>query len=148
MVQIFNVVCDSSNNYVSQVNGSSTQYYFDWTKLPEGKYKMTFSYMSDDTTTTLSPVMTLWNDFNSADGTYLAGNGVNPMISFMGVLFPDKHGANGYYYAGAVDNPPVLMYKPNNNYFNIFLRNGLTMTSYSTPTASQYVLMMNFELVE
>jgi len=148
MVQIFNVVCDSSSNFVSQVNGSSTQYYFDWSKLPDGKYKMTFSYMSDDTTTTLSPVMTLWNDFNSADGTYSAGNGVSPMISFMGNLFPDGHGANRFYYAKAVDNPPVLMYKPNNNFFNIFLRNGTTMTSYATPVASQYVLMMNFELVE
>ena len=109
---------------------------------------MTFSYMSDDTTTTLTPVMTLWNDFNSADGTYIAGNGVSPMISFMGVLFPNAHGVNTFYYAKHVDNPPVLMYRPNNNFFNIFVRNGLTTTSYSTPTASQYVLMMNFELVE
>jgi hypothetical protein len=66
----------------------------------------------------------------------------------MGNLFPDKHGANAYYYAKAVDNPPVYMYKPNNNFFSVFLRNGLNTTLYATPAAAQYVLMMNFELVE
>ena len=146
---MFNVCCDSSNNYVSQVNGSSTQFYFDWSMVPNGLYKVTFSYMSDDTTTTLSPVMTLHTDFNSADSSYLAGNGTtSTMTQCLGNLFPDKHGANGYYYAKAVDNPPVYMHKPNNNFFNVFLRNGLTTTAYSTPTASQYVLIMHFEFVE
>ena len=148
MGKCYNVVCDSSNNYVSQVNGSDTTYYFDWSKLPEGQYKVTFSYMSDDTTTTLSPVMTLWTNLNSGDSTYQAGNGVCPMIGFMGNLFPDKHGANAYYYAKHVDNPPVCMYRPNNNFFSVYLRNGITNTSYSTPVASQYVLMMNFELMD
>jgi hypothetical protein len=144
----FNVCCDSSNNYVSQVNGSSTQFYFDWSRFPQGRYKVTFSYMSDDTTTTLSPVMTLHTDFNSGDSSYVAGNGVMTNSPCLGVLFPDKHGANGYYYAGAVDNPPVIMYRPNNNFFNVYLRNGLTTTAYSTPVAAQYVLIIHFELVE
>ena len=144
----FNVCCDSSNNFVSQVNGSSTQFFFDWSKLPEGKYKVTFSYMADDTTTTLSPVMTLWTDLNSGDSNYTAGNGTAAMNGCLGNVFPDGHGANRFYYAKACDNCPVEMYKPMNNFFNIYLRNGLTVTPYSTPVATQYVLIMNFALIE
>lgn len=147
-MKMYNVCCDSSNNYVSQVNGSETKFYFDWSKIPEGQYKVTFCYMSDDTTTTLSPVMTLHTDLNSGDSSYTAGNGTSAMNMCLGNLFPDKHGANGYYFATPVHNCPVLMYRPNNNYFSVYLRNGLTTTNYSTPTASQYVLIMNFELVE
>lgn len=147
MVKIFNVCCDS-NTFVSQVDRADTQYFFDWSKLPEGQYKVTFSYMSQDTTTTLVPVMTLWTDLNSADSTYHANGGSSSMIGFLGTLIPTKHGANSSYYASSTHNPPVLMYKPNNNFFRVFLRNGLTTTSYSTPTPSVYVLMLNFELVE
>lgn len=145
--KVFNICCDS-NTYVSQVNGSETTYYFEWNKLPDGQYKVTFSYMSDDTTTTLSPVMTLWSNLNSGDSTYQAGNGTASMINFMGNLFPNVHGVNSFYYAKACDNPPTYMYKPNNNFFTITLRNGLSSTTYSTPIAAQYILMINFELVE
>jgi len=147
-MKIFNVCCDSNTN-VSQVNGTSeTQYYFDWNKLPEGQYKVTFSFMSDDETLTLSPVMTLWTDLNSGDSTFQAGNGTCPMIGFLGTLLPTKHGANGAYYAGSTQNPPVLMYKPNNSFFKVYLRNGLTFNNYVAYVTTPYVLMMNFELVE
>jgi hypothetical protein len=151
MGKCYNVCCDSNTN-VSQSSGTSvTQYYFDWTKLPEGQYKVTFSYMSDDETLTLSPVQTIWTDLNSGDSTYQAGNGttvVSPMIGFLGTLHPSKHGANGIYFAGSTMNPPVMMYKPNNNFFTIFLRNGLTNGAYTAYVTTPYVLMLNFELME
>jgi hypothetical protein len=107
--------------------------------------------MSDDETLTLSPVQTIWTDLNSGDSTYQAGNGttvVSPMIGFLGTLHSSKHGANGIYYASSTQNPPVMMYKPNNNFFTIFLRNGLTNNAYTAYVTTPYVLMLNFELME
>lgn len=144
----FNVCCDSSNNYYSQVNGSTTQFFFDWGLIPDGKYDLTFSYMSDDTTSTLSPVMTLWVDFNSAGNTYLANAGQSKKINFLGSLRADKHGANSFYFADTTSNPPTRLSKPTNNVFTVSLNNALTTTSYSTPVAAQYVLVLHFESCE
>jgi hypothetical protein len=141
----FNVCCDSSNNYYSQINGSTTSFWFDWSLVPDGKYNLTFSYMSDDTTTTLSPVMTLWADFNGLENVYLANNGTSRKINFLGSLKADKHGANGFYYADINTNPAVQLTKPSNNVFTISLNNALTTTSYNTPVAAAYVLVLHFE---
>jgi hypothetical protein len=144
----FNVCCDSSNNYYSQINGSTTSFFFDWGLIPDGKYDLTFSYMSDDTTTTLSPVMTLWVDFNSAGNSYLANAGQSKKINFLGNLKADKHGANAFYYADTQLNPPVQLIKPTNNVFTVSLNNALTTTAYSTPVAAPYVLVLHFESCE
>ena len=145
----FNVCCDSSNNFFSQINGSTTQFNFDWSLVKNCKYDLTFSYMSDDTTTTLSPVMTLWTDLNGNSNTYLANaTSASRKIGFLGALRTDKHGANGYYYADTETNPSVQLQCPANNIFTIYLRNGLTEVAYSTPVASQYVLMLHFEECE
>jgi len=143
----FNIACDSSNNYYSQVNGSTTQFWFDWSVIPDGKYNLTFSYMSDDITSTLSPVMTLWVDFNSAGNSYLANAGQSKKINFLGSLRADKHGVNSFYYADTLTNPPVRLSKPTNNIFTVSLNNALTTTAYSTPVAGQYVLVLHFEEV-
>ena len=144
----FNVCCDSSNNFYSQVNGSTTSFWFDWSIVPDGKYDLTFSYMSDDTTSTLSPVMTLWVDFNSVGNTYLAGNGQSNKINCLGSLLSNKHGANSFYYADITSNPPTRLSKPTNNVFTVSLNEGLTTTAYSTPVAAQYVLVLHFEEVD
>jgi len=141
----FNVCCDSSNNFYSQVNGSTTQFWFDWSLVPDGTYNLTFSYMSDDTTTTLSPVMTLWVDFNGNENQYLASSGNSKKINFIGSLKADKHGTNSFYYADINTNPAVQLIKPTNNVFTVSLNNALTTTSYATPVAAQYVLILHFE---
>ena len=146
MGKCYNIVCDSSFN-VSQNGIGQTTYYFDWSKLRNDKmYKVRFSYMSDDTTTTLSPVMTIFHDFNAGSTTYQAANGTANIIGLLGNVFPDKHGANAYYSAKYTDNPPLMMYRPTNSNFTISFRNGLTLNSlYSTPAPAAYVLMINFE---
>jgi hypothetical protein len=145
----FNVACDSSNNYFSQIDGSTTSYNFNWALFKDCKYDVTFSYMSDDVTTTLSPVMTLWTNFNCVENTYLANATTSTQhLNLLGCLRADKHGANSYYYADENTNPPVRMQRPSNNTFTIFLRNALTSVAYATPTAGQYVLIMHFEECE
>lgn len=141
----FNVCCDSSNNFYSQINGSTTQFWFDWSLVPDGHYNLTFTYMSDDTTTTLSPVMTLWVDFNGNVNQYLANAGTSRKINFLGCLKADKHGANAFYYADSNLNPPVQLIKPTNNVFTVSLNNALTTTAYATPVATPYVLVLHFE---
>jgi len=142
----FNVVCDSSNNYFSQINGSTTTFSFNWALVPDKMYDVTFSYMSDDVTTTLSPVMTLWTDMNGTPDTYLAnGTTASKRIGFLGILRADKHGANSYYYSDSQTNPPVRMQRPSATEFTVYLRNALTTDAYATPTAGQYVLMLHFE---
>lgn len=142
----FNVCCDSSNNFYSQIDGSTTSFLFDWTLVPEGNYDLTFSYMSDDTTITLSPVMTLWADLNGVEQCYLAnGTSASRKINFLGILKASGHGANTYYFADSTTNPPIRLQRPSNNNFTISLRNGLTTTAYTTPIAAQYVLILHFE---
>jgi len=124
----FNVCCDSSNNYYSQINGSTTSFFFDWGLIPDGKYDLTFSYMSDDITTTLSPVMTLWVDFNSAGNNYLSNGGQTKKINFLGSLRADKHGTNSFYFADITSNPPVRLSKPTNNVFTVYIVVSFTVT--------------------
>jgi len=142
----FNVCCDSSNNYFSQIDGSTTQFAFNWSLVKDCKYNLTFSYMSDDTTTTLSPVMTLWSDFNSIENVYLAnGTTASQRINLLGSLRADKHGTNSYYYAETTTNPRIQLERPSNNTFTIYLRNALTYVAYSSPIAAPYVLILHFE---
>lgn len=140
----FNVFCDSTI-FFSQVNGSTTSYWFDWSVVPNKNYDLTFSYMSDDTTTTLSPIMTLAVDFNSAENSYLANGGNSRRVNTLGVLKADKHGANAFYYADSQLNPPVRLQRPSNNVFTVTLNNGLSGVPYSTPVATPYVLILHFE---
>jgi len=141
----FSVVCDSSNNRYSQITGSTTSFNFDWSLVKDTKYDLTFSYMSADTTTTLTQVMTLSTDFNSVENVYLAnGTGASQRINLLGSIIADKHGANSYYYATATTNPPIQLNKPTNNIFTIFLRYGTTNIAYNDPVASPYVLILHF----
>ncbi len=142
----FNVCCDSSNNYYSQIDGSTTTFAFNWSVIPDKKYDVTFSYMSDDATTTLSPVMSLWTDLDGTPETYLAsGSTSSQRIGFLGTLRADKHGQNSFYYADQNTNPSVRMQRPSNSFFTVYLRKGLTTAAYATPIATQYVLMLHFE---
>ena len=148
MVYSFSVVCDSSNNRYSQITGSTTSFNFDWSVVKECKYDLTFSYMSADTTTTLSQVMTISTDFNSAENVYLANaTGGSQRINLLGSLIANKHGVNSYYYADENTNPPVQLYKPTNNIFTIFLKYGTTNIAFNDPVASAYVLILNFKEV-
>ena len=134
----FSVCCDSSNNFYQQIDGSTTSFIFDWTLVPEGNYNLTWAYMSDDTTITLSPVMTLWADFNGVGQTFLAnGTSASSKINFLGILRASGHGANTYYYADSTTNPPIRLQRPTNTIFTISLRNGLTTTAYATTVADQ-----------
>jgi len=145
----FNVCCDSSNNYFSQINGSTTTFCFNWAIVPDKMYDVTFSYMSDDVTTTLSPVMTLWTDLNGTPDTYIANaTTASQRIGFLGTLRADDVGATSYYYADYTTNPPVRMQRPSAEQFTVFLRKALTTEAYATPTAGQYVLMLHFEECE
>jgi len=149
MVYSFSVVCDSSNNRYSQITGSTTSFNFDWSLVKDTKYDLTFSYMSADTTTTLSQVMTVSTDFNSVENVYLAnGTGASQRINLLGSLIASKHGANSYYYAEENTNPAVQLNKPNNNIFTIFLRYGTTNIAFNDPVASAYVLILHFKECE
>jgi hypothetical protein len=140
----FNVMCDSSNNY-SHINGSTTSFNFDWTLVPDKNYDLTFSYMSDDVTVTLSPIMTLWADFNGVEQNYIANGDGARKINCLGALRTYGHGANVYYWADTLTNPPTRIQRPSNNIFTISLNNALTTVPYATPVAGQYVLTLHFE---
>lgn len=149
MVYSFSVVCDSSNNRYSQITGSTTSFNFDWSLVKDTKYDLTFSYMSADTTVTLTQVMTLSTDFNSVENIYLAnGTGASQRSSILGSLIASKHGINSYYYAEQKTNPPIQLNRPSNNIFTIFLKYGTTNIAYNDPVASSYVLILNFKECE
>jgi hypothetical protein len=148
MKSSFNVVCDSSNNRYSQITNSTTSFNFDWSLVKDCNYNVTFSYMSADTTTTLTQVMCVSTDFGSSN-TYLAnGTGASSKINLLGSLIASKHGANSYYFAEAQTNPAVQLQRPSNNIFTIFLKYGTTNIAYNDPVASAYVLILHFEECE
>lgn len=143
----FTVCCDSSNNYYSQSDaGATTSYIFDWTLVPDVKYNLTFSYMSDDVTTTLSPVMCIATDFTGVPNVFQAnGSSASRRVGFLGMLLASKHGANGCYYADVSTNPPIQLQRPDNQQFTIYLTNALSRTPYATPAPGPYVLFLHFE---
>lgn len=125
-------------------------FFYDWAQqMPEGKYKVTFSFLCGIATLTNTYIANIFCDLGQSSAMATVKGGVY-RAGYLGMLRPSGTGANSYLFANTVDNPPTyLMNRPNNN--KVFIEIHTNQVSFEdnyTPTIGEYTLCMNFELQE
>ena len=124
-------------------------FYYDWGQLPQGEYKVSFTFTSAIATLVNTTVANIFVDLGQ--GNDIASvNGTTYKSSYLGMLRWSATGASQYLFAGLTDNPPsYLMSRPNNNkvFIQIHANSGTFETNYA-PVPGAYTLCMSFELQE
>ena len=149
-LESFNVVMDSRTFYSAGAGGNSRQYYFDWSVIPDGKYELSFSFISDMNTIDPNIQHTIFSNMISPQNVFQAGSRIGAnTIAYLGVLKPVAVnvaldvGANNVFQANPPDNPPVICNRPMTNIFTIGIYNGLSgaLTGFDF----DYVLTLYFK---
>ena len=139
------VVCDSRFSFAG-ANDSSRQYYFDWSVIPDGKYEITFSLVSD-TAVNLADQYSLFSNMISPQNVYHASGSVGAQtVAFLGNLhfaaFNTAAGTSNFLFADQHTNPPVICNRPMTNLFTIGVFDGMSGTNNAT--MPPYVLTLHF----
>jgi len=149
-LEAFNVVCDSRTNYAAGAGSQNRSYYFDWSVIPDGKYELTFSFISDMNTLGLIQQYSIFSNMISPQNAFQAGSRVGAnTIAYLGTLRPDAvnanvaPNANNVLVANSTDNPPVIVNRPMTNIFTIGIYDGLSGTLVNPFT--DYMLTLHFK---
>ena len=95
---IYNIVLDSNN--ISSGIPSNGLHYFDWTVLPEAKYKVTFSFMSGfQSLANMPSIPSLYIDLGqNTVYTSSLNTSIAKQTQCVGMLFPNFINANSMHY--------------------------------------------------
>lgn len=154
MGKVYNVVLNSA---LGTAVGAFIQYtfFYNWGQIPEGRYKVTFSFMSSAGNLTNTSVCNVFIDLGQKNITF--GNNISGSLvikytrQYLGMLRYSGTGANTYLFAEENMNAPIyLNNRPTNNNVNVYMRNSdFAQNSYSFTTApANYSLVLNFELLD
>ena len=112
MGKVYNVVLNSA---LGTVNNNFQQYtfFYNWGQIPEGKYKVTFSFMSSQGNLTNASVCNLFIDLGQKNITF-ANNISGTLVikytrQFLGMLRYSGTGANTYLFCEANMNSPIYL---------------------------------------
>ena len=150
MGRIYNVVLDSNFNYSTGSSLADYSYYINWDNImPQGSYKMTFSFQSVastqfDTDPAIGLALPLGgNDYFSSKNLTSSGS-----TQFVGNLKYLQFGTNYYLYGDQNSNPPIyLQQRPNQTNFTVTICNGIDTTVLCS-TPESYILIMSFEALD
>ena len=146
--EIFNIVFNSE---IGTGVTPNEQFYFDWSRLPNQPYYVSFTFTSANTTLTNTYVANIFVDLGCSN-TFLASpatanNSYNSM--YLGSLRVSGTGASNYLMASEPDNPPIyLNCRPSNNNINIQIHENLItqMTDYA-PAPVRYTLCLCYRSI-
>ena len=151
----FNIVLNSQQvSTQSSGNDNDCTYEFNWTNIPSGKYRMSFSYRgknNGDLVVDDSPQVFL--SIASCPSVYQANGTSGSVIStFIGTLGISTHAnAQAYFYSNLYDNPDVFF---NNEPTNGPIRVQIFSDNFTTPfttlagsNIADYVLVLSFDQI-
>ena len=151
----FNIVLNSL--YTSTLSGpniNDSLYDFNWTNIPQGRYKMSFSYKgrnNGDLVADDAPQVFL--TMATVPSVYQASGENGSVISrYIGSLRIETHeAAQAYYYANLNDNPDIYFENiPTNGPIRVQIFEDDFVTPFTTIAGSdiaEYVLCLSFEQV-
>ena len=149
---IYNIVLNSANIISgTAVNGFHS---FDWSVLPECKYKLTFSFMSGTQNLLNYPsIPSLFVDLGQNTCFTTSNNSVVAKTThFIGVLFPNIISGNSYLSVNRESNTILyLLARPNNPLFNVRILNNLTNAPWldiNGATITNYILNLTLETID
>lgn len=152
----FNIVLNSQQvSASSSGNPNDCTYEFNWSNLPQGKYKMSFSYKgqnNSDFVSNDSPQVFL--SLGNVPSVYQAnGSGGSVVSNWIGSLHAETHAATEIvFYANLQDNPDVYYDSlPTSGPIRVQIYRANFTTLFTTNTTNQnlanYVMAMTFEQV-
>ena len=136
------------NSIISSGSVIGETFNYDWGRLPNVPYKVSFSLVSTIDTLVNTTIPVIYLDLNQQPAIMASlsgGNGLKNKI--LGCLRYSGTGANNYLYADTTTNPPMYIQgRPTNNNILIEIHTNASggMTNYS-PTAWEYVMTLNLE---
>lgn len=150
MGKIYNVILNSGQGTVS-TDARTVSFSYDWSRLPEKRYKLTFMFMTSLFTTTNVNVCNIHADLGQTN-TFFAGSssgGILPSgYNYLGSCRYSGTGATQWLFADENFNPPhYLQSRPTNNQFTVsLLNNDAARSLYSATTyPGNYTLTLCFE---
>ena len=151
----FNIVLNSLQSTSFTANVNDCTYQFNWTNIPQGRYRMSFCYKGQNNTDYVaddSPQVFL--RMGTVPSAYQASNANGSVIStYIGSLRAETHaGGQVYFYANLNDNPDVYFNSvPTNGPIQVLMYKPDFITPYSGQTAgselAEYVMVLSFEQV-
>ena len=154
MGKIYNIVLNSAfGSLVTDVR--TVNFYYDWSRLDQGRYKISMTFISSQFTTSNVNVCNIFTDLCQTN-TYFGSNPFGTLndsygYQYLGMARPSGLGANNYIYAPNDFNGEIYVnQRPSSNLFTILLlNNDLLKTAYSsTVMFGNYSLVLNFELLD
>ena len=158
MKRIYNFVLNS--NFGTGAPTASTKFFVDWSVLPEGEYKVSFTFTSAITATDLGSTSNacLYLDVGQgstsiieATGTDTTYTNIGQRGSFLGCLRQTSY-ANAtdfvtFLYADTISNPPVYLFgRPRNNHVSVDIHTSSVSTNTNFTPIGAFVLTLSFEL--
>ena len=147
--EIFNFILHSDIGTGTSV--ASKTFFIDWNRIPNSRYKLTFSFTSSTLTiATAFDAILYINELGCCNNTTcMAQFGSTSLNSgFIGIL--RNYTATTYLETNIIDNPPsFLRSRPNTNQITVNIRQNLAtqITAY-TPLPTRYTLILSFEQLD
>jgi len=153
---MFNIVLNSQQvSESSSGNPNDCTYEFNWTNIPQGKYKMVFSYKgqnNSDFVSNDSPQLFL--HMGNTPSVYQASGQNGSVVSkYIGALHAETHAAAQVsFYANIHDNPEIYFNNlPTSGPIRLQVFRDNFTTPFTTITTNQdlanYVMVLNFTRV-
>ena len=147
--EIYNFILHSDIGTGTSV--ASKAFFIDWNRIPNSRYKLTFSFTSSTLTiATAFDAILYINELGCCNNTTcMAQFGSTSLNSgFIGIL--RNYTATTYLETNIIDNPPsFLQSRPNTNQITVNIRQNLAtqITAY-TPLPTRYTLILSFEQLD
>jgi hypothetical protein len=160
--RIYNIVLNS--NFGDGLPTASTKFYVDWTVIPQGEYKVTFSFTSVATSSDILNVANavIYLDLGQSSTSIIEASPSSSTLTlagtrgqFLGCLRPvsitatDATPATVYItslYADINTNPPLYIYsRPNNSQVSVDIHTASTSQQTNYTPCGAYVLTLSFE---
>ena len=153
--RIYNFCLNSNFGGNSPITSST--FFVDWSVMPEGEYKVSFTFTSAVTATDLGNTANavIYLDLGQASTSIIESSAALSSNTyrggFLGCLRQTSYTITTEYvtslYADTVTNPPVyILTRPRNNNVSVDIHTSSTTTTTNFSPIGAYVLTLSFEL--
>ena len=157
--RIYNFCLNS--NFGGATPATSSTFFIDWSIMPEGEYKVSFTFTSSITGTDLGNTTNavIYLDLGQASTSIIEASTANAFNTyrsgFLGCLRQTSYATGTttptdyitFLYADTTTNPPVyILNRPNNSNISVDIHTSSTSTTTNFSPIGAYVLTLSFEL--
>jgi hypothetical protein len=147
--EIFNFILHSDIGTSTTV--ASESFFVDWNRLPESRYKLTFSFTSSTLTiaTAFDAILYIPQLGCTNNTTCMSSTG-SAAYSAGYIGFLRNYSATTYLETNLMDNPPsYLRSRPSDKIITVHIHQNLSTTETSyTPLPARYTLILSFEQLD